>query len=234
MEPTMTLPLIALLAAVAFLLRPLLWGTSGNPEAVAGDVGATGLARIVAGISIVAGHYYGTADPDDGSWGAAELGRYWINATNEINASGDDIGPVISRWSMLTDDPTYGWRTLNAIALVDVSPNVNKVDTAGQATTGFADVDVTAETSALATAVLLAVEVAESTTPGAGVYASFRPNGVTTDAQEQRVYPQVAAIPVTAFLRVPLDAEQVFEYDINASGATFSVRIDVVGYEERG
>lgn len=211
------------------------WGTTGDPEAATGNTGAVALPRLINGINTAASLYYGDTDPDDGSWGADELGRLWLDSSNEIDGSGDDLGPVLKRWSMLTAAPTYGWRTVNLRSIVEVSPNVNKLNLSGQSTTGFTDCDVTAETSALAVRVLIGVEVLDTGTPGASVNAEFRKNGVTTDAQEPVIYPQAASVPNYQTFWVELDNAQVFEYAINASGAgTFDLRVDILAYEERG
>lgn len=213
------------------------WDTTTYPKSAVGDDVDDLFARLIDGIDTAITHYYGTADPSTGSWGAAQLGAIWIESDNAIGGSGDDEGAVWKIWSILDSTPTYGWREISVRAIFDESPNTNKLNLASQSTTAFTNCDVSGDLGSYgerAQAVYLAVQVEDSGTPSSSVYASFRPDGVTTDAQEQRVYPQAAGVPVTAFLRVPLGTGGIFEYDINASGAgTFGLRVDILGWEER-
>jgi hypothetical protein len=211
----------------------------GDKAAITNDVDDL-LGRLIDGIDTAITSYYGGTDPSAGggagAWGATQLGSEWLDDTNAIGA-GDGRGAQRKIWSKLAATPTYGLRTIDVRSINEKSPNVNKLALTSQSTTAFTDCDVSAQLGsygARALAVLVMVEVEESTTPGSGVYAEFRADGVTTDAQEIRVYPQVAGIPFAAFLRIPLGPNGVFEYAINASGAgTFDLRVDILGWEER-
>jgi len=211
------------------------WKNTGSEEPTSSTGGADRFADHTAGIYTAVTHYYAATDPSSGaSWGADELGIIWIDSTNEIDAAGDDLGPVVKRWVMATDAPTYGWRTLGARSYVALEPNVVALDLSNQSTTGFADLDLNAETSSLAISALVQVQCEDSGTTSASVFASLRKNGTTTDANVRKVYPQVTDIPVTCMFLVELDASQVCEYAINASGASaMDLRIDVLGYYER-
>lgn len=211
------------------------WKNTGHAEPTGSTAGADRFVDHTDGINTVATCYYGTTDPSSGmSWGVAEAGTLWLDATNEIDAAGDDTGPVLKRWSVLTSAPTYGWRTLGGRGYVALEPNVNKLALANQSTTAFTDCDVNSDVGDLAISVLLQVEVEDSGTPAAAVYAELRKNGTTTDARSRRVYPQVTDIPNMRQVMVELDDAQTFEYAINASGATtFDLRVDILGYFER-
>ncbi len=211
------------------------WDTSTYPKPGVGTVGGDHLIDLDDGVDTAVTHYYGSTDPSSGaSWGAAQLGILWFDSTNSVEAGGDDLGLVVKRWEVLTDTPTYGWRTLNLRSYTPLEPNVNKLNLADQGDVAFTDCDLTTETSARAVAALLMVTV-EDSAPGAAVYVAVRKNGQEADAQTRRVYPQVAGIFNSAMIVVELDAGQVYEYSIEASGAdTFNLRIDVLGYWERG
>ena len=101
-------------------------------------------------------------------------------------------------------------------------------------TATWTDLDVSgATTSARAISVRFLAEVHDNT-PGAGVFAAFRKNGVTTDSLEIRVYPQVVGISVQQIVEVELDANQVLEYALFGSGATSAnLALHLMGYEER-
>ncbi len=185
------------------------------------------------GISTALTRFYGASDPSSGEgWGADELGYTWVDSTNSVEGSGDDLGAVVKVWMVLTDAPTYGWRTRNAWAYIALEPNVNALNLSDQGTTGFTDLDLNAETSDRAVAALLQVEVQDDGTPSASVYAELRKNGTTTDVRSRRIYPQVTDIPVMQQFVVELDSAQVCEYAINA-GTQFDLRVDVLGYYER-
>ena len=211
------------------------WNTSTYDLPVPGD-GVDGyLADLKRGVNTGTTHYYGTADPSSGaSWGAAQLGVIWFDSGNALLGAGDGLGLTVKRWEITAAGPTYGWRTISARFYTALEPNVLALNLADQSTTAFTDLDLTASTSSVAIAVLLQVEVQDSGTPAAGVYAELRYNGTTTDARSRRIYPQVANIPVMQQFVVECDPGQTIEYAINASGAgTFDLRIDVLGYFER-
>jgi len=210
------------------------WDTSGDPIPVAGDDVSDYIADLSAGIDAARTHYYGTSDPSSGaSWGADQLGVIWFDSNNALGA-GDELGLVVKRWEITAAGPTYGWRTISARFYVALEPNVNALELTDQSTTAYTDLDLTSVTSSTAIAALVQIEVQDSGTPAAGVYASVRKKGTTTDANSRKVYPQVADIPITGTFLVELDAAQAMQYDINASGATtFDLRIDVLGYYER-
>jgi len=212
-----------------------LWHTSALEKPVAGDNVSDWLSELLDGIDTGITHYYGTADPSSfASWAADELGSLWFDSNTAIGAGGDELGIVVKRWEVLTDAPTYGWRTLGARLYTALEPNVNALTLANQSTTAFTDLDLTGDTSAQAVAVLLMVEVEDSGTIDNAVYAELRKNGTTTDAQERRVHVQVTDIPNTCMMLVECDAAQTIEWAINASAATtFDLRIDVLGYYER-
>jgi hypothetical protein len=209
------------------------WDTSGAAEPGTGTNAGAALLDLIDGVNAARTCYYGTTDPSSGaSWGADQLGTIWIDSTNSIEAAGDDLYPVIKIWSVLTDTPTYGWRTLGARRYIAVEPNTNSLDLSNSTDVAFTELDVSGDSSAQAIAVLLQVTATEDA-PGASYYASFRKSGTTGDAQERRVYPQVAGIPVCQQILVEVDAG-VLEYAIAASGAdTFDLRIDLLGYYER-
>ena len=212
-----------------------LWNTSSDPIPTGSTGGADRFADHTAGINTVATHYYGTTDPSSGaSWGADELGTVWYDSNNALGAGGDDLGLVMKRWEITAGGPTYGWRTVTARVYVPLEPNVNVLTLTDESTAGFVDLDLTSDTSAKAVAVMLMVEVEDSGTIAAGVYAELRKNGTTTDDQERRIHPQVTDIPNAVMMLVECDSAQVIEYAINASAATtFDLRIDVLGYFER-
>lgn len=211
------------------------WRTSSYPVPDAATVFSDHLVDLDQGIETAVTHYYGATDPSSGaSWGAAQVGSLWFDSTNSVEAGGDDLGLVVKRWEVLTDDPTYGWRTLGVRSYVALEPNVNKLNLSNQTNVSATDCDVTSDTSARAVAVLLQVQAADHV-PAATVYAAFRKNGTTTDAQERRIYPQVADLPISQQIAVELDSGQIFEYSIAAgAGSTFDLRVDVLGYWERG
>lgn len=211
------------------------WRTSSYTVPVTSTLVGDHLVDLDDGVETALTHYYGDTDPSIGaSWGADQLGVYWLDSTNVLGNGGDDLGIVVKRWEKLDTTPTYGWRTLGLRSYTPLAAITNKLDLADQGDVAFTDCDLTADTSAKAISVLLMVSV-EDSAPGASVYAAFRKNGVTADAREIRVYPQVAGIHNTAMVMVDLDAGQVLEYSIEASGAdTFNLRADIVGYWERG
>lgn len=211
------------------------WNTAAYPVPTSSTLVGAHLIDCDEGIETAITHYYGTTDPSTGaSWGADEIGTLWYDSTNVIDAGGDDLGLTVKRWEKLTTDPTYGWRTLYTRAYVAVEPNTNKLNLSNQTNVSATDCDLTSDTSARAVAALLQVQVADHT-PASGVYAAFRKNGTTTDAQERRVYPQVADLPTCQQVMVELDSGQIFEYSIAAgAGSTFDLRVDVLGYWERG
>jgi hypothetical protein len=210
------------------------WRNSGYAAPDADTVATDAVLDVKDGVDSAVTHYYGTTDPSSGaSWGADQMGILWYDSNNVMSAGGDDLGLVVKRWEKLTTDPTYGWRTLYVRIFVPLAANTNKLNLADQGDVGFTDCDLTLDTSTRAVAALLMVTV-EDSAPGAAYYAAFRKNGVTTDAQTVRVYPQVAGIYNSAMIAVELDSGQIFEYSIEASGAdTFNLRVDVIGYWER-
>ena len=211
------------------------WNTAPYAYPTVSTVYGDHLIDLDDGVDTAITHYYGTADPSSGaSWGADEVGALWYDSTNSVEAAGDDLGLVVKRWEVLTDGPTYGWRTLGVRSYVALEPNTNKLNLSNQTNVSATDCDVTADTSSRAVAALLQVEVADHV-PASGVYAAFRKNGTTTDAQARRVYPQVADLPTCQQVVVELDSGQIFEYSIAAgAGSTFDLRVDVLGYWERG
>jgi hypothetical protein len=210
------------------------WKTSGNTK----PIGGTGFGAAGAvwgnGIDTAVTHYYGTTDPSLGnSWGEAELGVLWFDSFNVLGNGGDDLGLVVKRWEKLDAVPTYGWRTLGIRSYTALEPNTNVLDLVGLGDVAFTGCAVQAQTSVRAVAALLLVTV-EDSAPGTDVYAAFRRPG-TVEVRDRRVYPQAAGIPSAALVLVELDQAQTFEYAVEASGAdTFDLRVDILGYQERG
>ncbi len=211
------------------------WNTTANPEPTSATYYNEAGVDLIDGVNTAITRFYGTADPSSGaSWGADEVGTTWLDSTNATAGAGDDLGVVVKVWSVLTAAPTYGWRTRNARAYIALEPNVNVLADTDESTAAFADLVLTGDTSTRAVAALIQVEVEDSGTPAAGVYAEFRKNGTTTDARSRRIYPQVTDIPVMQQFIVELDVAQTLEYALNASGAgSMDIRVDVLGYFER-
>lgn len=212
-----------------------LWDTMAAPKAqIDNDIDVI-LGDLIEGVDTGVTWYYGSADPSSGaSWGAAQMGVHWFDAGNELGEGGDDLGGGLKVWVKLTGTPTYGWRSLYGRAYIAIEPNINALDLTSQSTVTDTDLDLVASTSTRAIAVRLLVTVIDSGTPASTVFASLRKNGTTTDARERRCYPQAAGVPCSQIIECELDAAQVLEYAIHASGTgTFDFRVDVLGYYER-
>lgn len=228
MDP-MTMFLMLTAAAIAFSVM----GVDDWDPPAAGTTLKVGYVDFKSGIETGMTDHYGTSDP--GFSGAADLGKRWRDANNDPGNGGDELGSLLMMWSVLTAAPTFGLRDITPRIYIPLEPNVVVLDDPAQSTTAFGDLDLTSDTSARAIAVRLMVTAEDSGTPGDAVYAGFRKNGTTTDARERRVHPQAAAKRASVIVEVELDSAQTFEYEIAASGAgTFDLRIDVLGYYERG
>ena len=214
------------------------WKNNGYGVPTAATVGATRFTNLQDGLETALSDYAGTADPDDGAptaWGATEVGFCWWDTTNQRYGTGDDLGGVWKRWEK-TGAASYDWRVLNGVSWIEVSPSTNALSLGAQDLIAFTDLDLTTTTSSYAVRALVQVEITDTLGVGAGVYAEFRKNGVTTDARTRRIYPQVIAIPTMAQFWVDLDSSRVMEYAVapySDTGAGFALRIDVVAYQER-
>ena len=228
MDP-LSLFLLLTVAATVFVVM----GVDDWTPPAAGTTLDVGYVDYNSGIETAMTDHYGTSDPLFS--GSADLGKRWRDAGNDPGNGGDNLGSLLMMWSVLTSAPTFGLRDITPRIYIPLEPNVVALDDAAQSTTAFGDLDLTSFTSARAIAVRLMVTAEDSGTPGDTVYAGFRKNGTTTDSRERRVHPQAAAKRASVIVEVELDSAQILEYEIAASGAgTFDLRIDVLGYYERG
>lgn len=119
------------------------------------------------------------------------------------------------------------WRTV-------ATPWTAILSLSGVSTTADTDIDLTANTSATATHVMLKV-VIDNTNTTEGSYVRFRAKGATTAAtQSVLLYaPQVSSFhAVYPCVIVPMDSNQVITYDINSNAGATSVNAWVIGYKE--
>jgi hypothetical protein len=214
------------------------WKNSGYAAPDGDTVGSTRFTNLQEGLETALSDYSGTDDPSDGApttWGASEVGFKWYDTTNQRYGSGDDVGGILKRWEK-TGASSYGWRTLNAVSWVAVSPNTNVLNAVATNTIAYTDLDLTATATSYTIRALLNVQVRDTLGVGTGVYASFRQNGVTADAQATRVYPAATSIPQATQMWVGVDTGQILEYQVapySATGNGFDLRIDLVAYQER-
>jgi len=191
--------------------------------------------KVINGVEDAATHFAGTTDPSSGgTWGASRVGSTWDDTTNRLDGAGDDLGSTWKRFESTTATPTYGWRTLNLRNYAATSPNTAILTISASSKRAWTDLDVSgATTSIRALSINLFVEVQESN-PGGGVFFALRKNGVTTDANERRIYPQVSSVTAGGMYTVELDANQIFEYRMVPSGNTSAnVELALCGYTER-
>lgn len=214
------------------------WNTGSYPAPTGATVGSDRFVDLQDGLETALTHDAGTADPSSGApaaWGASEIGRIWLDRTNERYGGGDDLGVVTKRWER-TGASSYGFVTHPLVSWHPVSPSTVVVESTLLNGLAWRDLDLTTTTSSYAVRVLLNVEVQDDHGVGSGVYAALRKNGLSEERVALRVYPQVATLPNRQQFMVEVDANQVLEYTVvpySATGAGFSLRIDVLAYQER-
>lgn len=214
------------------------WKNNGFGAPTVATVFSDRMTDVQQGLETALSDYSGTSDPSSGApvaWGAAEVGFKWLDTTNQRFGGGDDLGSVLKRWER-TGAAGYDWRTLNAVSWIPVSPITNVLNAVGTNTVAMTDLDLTTVLTSYTTRALCNIQVIDRDGVGTGVFAAFRQNGVTADAQTTRLYPSVVSIPVAGQFWVGVDSGQIFEYQVAPSSGTgnlFDLRIDVVAYQER-
>jgi len=214
------------------------WKNSGYAVPTGATVGATRFTNHQDGLETALSDYSGASDPSSGApvaWGSDEVGFRWYDTTNQRYGTGDDLGGVWKRWEKVGAS-SYDWRTLSGVSWVGVSPITNVLTAVGTNTVAFTDLDLTTACSSYTVRALLNIQVSDRDGVGTGVFAAFRQNGVTADAQTTRIYPSVTSIPVAGQFWVGVDSGQILEYQVAPSSGTgnlFDLRIDVVAYQER-
>ena len=216
------------------------WNSGSAERADSGDNFAPAVTKLILGIETALTCYYGTTDPSSGApvaWGTTELGSLWADSTNAVDQmSGDDLGATTKRWEVLTDAPTYGWRTLGLRGYVALEPNESVLSLSTGGTGAFVPVPIQAETSTRSIAARLLLRMSYPEAPTTSTYAEVRDPGTSTDAITRRIYPQVAGQFVTYETVVGLNGSHAFEYQVSTQGGgTTHATLDVVvlGYYER-
>jgi len=112
-----------------------------------------------------------------------------------------------------------------------LATGVQVISLAGVSTTGDTDVDLTANTHASATHVILMVNVDNSNT-SEGSFVTFRAKGATaSDAFRTIVYaPTVNGFHARQQIIVPCDSEQRITYSINSNAGATGLNVYVMGY----
>lgn len=115
--------------------------------------------------------------------------------------------------------------------VLSATPWTNVLTLSGVGTTADTDIDLTANTSAAATHVILKVRV-ENTATTEGSFITFRAKGATASDLYWRKFfaPQVSGFHNEAEIIVPMDSEQRITYNINSTAGAMSVNAWVIGY----
>lgn len=118
--------------------------------------------------------------------------------------------------------------------VMKATPWTSVLSLSGVSTTGDTDIDLTANTSATATHVVLKVSI-DNTNTTEGSYVRFRAKAAGTGTDESVLLhaPQVTNFHQDyPWVVVPMDSEQRITYNINSNAAATSVNAFVIGYLE--
>lgn len=217
------------------------WKSGAYPEGSVADDADDLFSELIGGVKSALTHYAGSADPQTGAWGAAEVGTEWEDTTNPDN-------PVTYRWERLTAVPAYGWRLKRATKTIHLETDVDALAAASTAVdVAWTALDLTAVLDASvqdAGQVLPAVrrvrlQVYVKITAGAHptglkCYVALRQTGTT--APVHYVCAQILNIPVYAEVLVGLDTGESLDYsvDTNAGGNTVAYGLKIIeAYERR-
>ncbi|TAL08209.1 MAG: hypothetical protein EPO02_13560 [Nitrospirae bacterium] len=132
--------------------------------------------------------------------------------------------PSAAKWNILGTNDAYFDSVISRFVAID--PGVVVVNAVDPANTNWTSVDITANTSATATAVLLHA-VGTSTDTTRHLYLRTTGSGDAQDSTTTILTTQVANVQVHNTTAVKLDASQSFDYSVsnaNMSAVTLVVR----------
>jgi len=218
------------------------WDSNGYsiPVSGAGTSFDVVLSKVKDGLNASASMYASSVDPSTGAgWGSAQVGRRWLDLTDEYN-------PSLKEWHRYSSGGSdYAWRPLTlrrsfipepeaAVTMPWSSPAAS---TAGWSTLSLATLIGTHQNATFqasrAVEVVLSVTLtpgASETPGGAACYIAFRKKGGTGD---RRVYGQVAGVTITSEITVPLDSAEDLQTKIVVGGGTPSLAFSVALVEIR-
>ncbi len=205
--------------------------------------GSDALTKLKTSLIGAATRHYGATDPSSGSWGAAELGQYWIRTS----APYSDDNPAMFRWELKDATPTYGWvlqgvlgwrkhgtPANRGVTFTTTSPQTANVAWEDVAFAAQLDTERTAQglplaRVAYAVKLVVRVEAADTIPTGAGNedkgYFALRENGDTGSGR--RFHAQVADRAIEYETIVFLDGSEKAEMEVKVEdGASPSFKYE--------
>ncbi len=205
---------------------------TGGPQPGVGKVSAA-VTSLKNGIEAALSCFYGPDDPQQGGWGAPQVGYRWIRTSSPFS----ELNPGVFRWEKLSASPSYGWRFIGGaiwirhdtpagrdVAFSPASPATANVAWTDLAFASQIDDERTAQglsVDKVAFAVVLEVKAKEAGTipSGAGEedksYIGFRRKGDT--GVGSRLLAQVSGRTTGAQILVLLDAAEKAQFEVKVA-----------------